>query len=511
MADKKASAEDDAGALDGTEIVRVVKGGVSKRSTSAAIAGQMTSAAILAAVGAGSTGDVLTQTAGPGLEFAPGGGGGDPAQQANQPAFLPATATSPDNTLKFFANVPSSTVVTVTAVNPGGTVAETTSSASGNDVTVMLACTDDVIVATADDVVAAIVNDTDSANLLSAMNLGWTADGKENPVVAAFTQMTLTGGVDTTAAAAGKFRVDAAGTLWYTYYAADPSYTYFSGWYPLLGPDANFNSYIGVYTIDPVYGAHNTLVGLNAGARLGASNRGHPNDSNVMVGEGAGSSNQGPVSGNYNVYVGPLAGADSNGQSNVGIGRAAVALCTGDNNVGIGYNALEPSDGSRNIALGWNAGAQNAGDANVLIGPGAVLGTGDGNSGDYNVAIGQDALGPLGATNSGDKNVAIGYQALGHQTSGHDNVAIGSSAGAACTTGAQNVLVGNGLDLDDPTDNNCVVIGSGVSGNGSNTVRIGNDDVVSLQVGGAVGINGAFMSQDGKTVTVSHGLITSIV
>ena len=152
----------------------------------------------------------------------------------------------------------------------------------------------------------------------------------------------------------------------------------------------------------------------------------------------------------------------------------------------------------------------------ILIGQST---TGTLNSAEYNVGLG---YGVFDALTSGDRNMGLGYNALNRVTSGSGNVGIGGQSLTAVTTGVRNVAIGRqsgrnvddaelsgGVDLTTGDENTYVVgtepsgaavqnetvIGSESTGQGSNTVTIGNASVTEV-----------YLSQD-KGATVYAGAL----
>ena len=153
----------------------------------------------------------------------------------------------------------------------------------------------------------------------------------------------------------------------------------------------------------------------------------------------------------------------------------------------------------------------------ILIGQST---TGTLNSAEYNVGLG---YGVFDALTSGDRNMGLGYNALNRVTSGSGNVGIGGQSLTAVTTGVRNVAIGRqsgrnvddaelsgGVDLTTGDENtyigawtqpsgaaveNETVIGSESTGQGSNTVTIGNASVTEV-----------YLSQD-KGATVYAGAL----
>jgi hypothetical protein len=147
-----------------------------------------------------------------------------------------------------------------------------------------------------------------------------------------------------------------------------------------------------------------------------------------------------------------------------------------------------------NTIMGFNSFLNNVtGAFNVAIGQETMRFS----KGSYNVAIGANAL---ANDTSGTINTAIGASSLTNNSNGYQNTAIGTSSMLENTTGYQSVSVGFNSGRYDPSNNilqtnnrsifvgylsrasangntNEIVIGTEASGNGSNTVTIGNSSV----------------------------------
>jgi hypothetical protein len=160
---------------------------------------------------------------------------------------------------------------------------------------------------------------------------------------------------------------------------------------------------------------------------------------------------------------------------------------------------IPPPDGGNangNTAEGTQALFSNTtGNANTAIGVGALY---KNTTGVSNTATGMAAL---GSNTSGFSNTAIGARALLNAT-GNYNVALGDSAGEFLSTGDNNIDIGYNV--------------VGVKGE-SNTIRIGNTDIIATYVRGISGqtvVGGAavFVDSNGKlgTMTASTRLSDEI-
>jgi len=205
--------------------------------------------------------------------------------------------------------------------------------------------------------------------------------------------------------------------------------------------------------------------------------------------------------------------AITTGNSNVAIGyQSMIVSTTAVGNTAVGYSTLlANTTGNSNTAIGYNVLKTNTtGGSNVGIGGGALR---DNSTGASNVAVGGAALNlnTTGASNTavgvnamsihttGNYSVAIGNGALQLVTTGYENTALGfragyanSVSGVANTTGFGNIYLGNQAVGNGAANTNETVIGYNVTGNGSNTVTIGNTSVTNTYLRGNVNINGAY-------------------
>ena len=183
----------------------------------------------------------------------------------------------------------------------------------------------------------------------------------------------------------------------------------------------------------------------------------------------------------------------------------------------IGHSSIGQSAASaiRNVAIGnldafSKAPGQDltTGDDNVLLGAGAGADIQDGS---FNVAIGGRALGLCVSSSS---NVAVGAQSLSVST-GSSNVAVGSGAGREIISTSQNSFIGDSAGryrgASPSTDNNtnCVqsvylgassrsiaaggatneiVIGYNATGNGSNSVTLGDTTITNTYLRGDINL-----------------------
>lgn len=227
---------------------------------------------------------------------------------------------------------------------------------------------------------------------------------------------------------------------------------------------------------------------------------------NIFVGENCGNLT---LTGTQNAGIGKDCFSSlTTGDTNMAMGSGALAACTtGLANVGIGVNALLNNiDGSYNIAIGLAAMQNNtSGSFNSTIGRNALVGN---NTGSENVVIGYAAMDMCG-TNV-NRNTAIGNNTLRNATSNY-GVAIGFNSLMNITTGSTNIgigyrsgeLISGGVNPNQTSSNsiyigyltkpsadgntNEIVIGYNATGNGSNSVTLGDSTIAKTILQGKVG------------------------
>ena len=275
----------------------------------------------------------------------------------------------------------------------------------------------------------------------------------------------------------------------------------------------------------------NTVLGITAGS---ANTSGI---NNSFVGFNAGAYN---TTGSYNTAFGGQASTlNLAGSYNTAIGINSLYSNTLSYNTGIGHGTLSASTtGSFNTAVGASSGtALTTGSVNTFLGYFAGGGvttasyntfignyvgfsnntgsynTGGGSNtlqfnttGTYNAAfglasnrsnttgIGNATFGAYSAYSNitGSYNAHLGYGTAYFMTSGSNNVFLGLYAGRLISGGANNLISNNSIFLGANTvalaDNqtNQIVIGNSATGAGSNTVTIGDTNITTTRLRGAV-------------------------
>jgi hypothetical protein len=161
---------------------------------------------------------------------------------------------------------------------------------------------------------------------------------------------------------------------------------------------------------------------------------------------------------------------------NTGIGAGALTFNNATDNTAVGAGTLfGNTTGVDNTACGGFALFTNStGGNNTAVGASALLSN---TTGTNNTATGNIAL----ATNSdGNGNTATGDSALGLSSIGNGNTATGSGALLNNTTGSSNIALGQLAGSNLTTGDNNIDIGNSGVADESNTIRIGDPAVQTV-------------------------------
>lgn len=230
---------------------------------------------------------------------------------------------------------------------------------------------------------------------------------------------------------------------------------------------------IGVIYSDGVPFLHNFNYGDNGAVTTVGSN--------IFLGKNSGNFNMGKMAtynyeSSYNTAVG-----DNTLSSNT----------TGYNNVALGQGSLkENRTGSLNVAVGVATLFNNInGGSNVAIGLSSLRNS---TSSSASVAIGVQSLYSLDA---GYGNSSIGINSMLNVTKGDYNVVIGADAGKFISGGSvkltfmsTSVLLGSLTKALTDGGSNEIVIGYNATGNGSNSVTLGNTSITKTFLRGNIGV-----------------------
>ena len=248
------------------------------------------------------------------------------------------------------------------------------------------------------------------------------------------------------------------------------------------------------------------------------------NGTNLQYVNGAGNLTTFPILTGYVPYTGATQavnlGAYDLTVNNLTIGKGTSAL---SNNSALGYRALfHITTGNYNTAVGYES-AHNTttGQYNTALGQSALF---TNTTGSQNTALGLNAL--LNNT-TGGSNVVVGLDALQHNTTGSSNTALGYNAGSHITGGATpNTTASNSIYIGRDTRANVngganeIVIGNTVTGNGSNTVTIGNSSITANYFKGSInadsfvksgGTSSQFLKADGTVDSNTYALDSLVV
>lgn len=178
--------------------------------------------------------------------------------------------------------------------------------------------------------------------------------------------------------------------------------------------------------------------------------------------------------------------------SSTGFGLESLqALTTGTGNTAFGSNALRAvTSGTGHTAVGASAlRTLTGGTGNTAVGNDAGLLM---TTGTANTAIGNTAL--RGVT-TGIRNVGIGFQSLYTLTTGSSVIGIGTYSGKYLADGATNnvgatssIYIGSETKSGSAGSLNEIVIGNYMTGYGTNTIAIGDNNITRTVLGGSLAI-----------------------
>lgn len=285
---------------------------------------------------------------------------------------------------------------------------------------------------------------------------------------------------------------------------------------------ANYNVAVGYlalrgYGASPYFtGTSNIVMGYYAGTSMTSGSR------NALFGSSAGTA---ITSGTDNVVIGYSAGDRmSSSSNNILFGLVAGRIITtGGENIFIGYYSGSDGSfsltGSRNIGMGHSSLARVNGAAinNIAIGFGSMAGSvSNGIVSSENIGIGTASLAGI---YTGDSNIAIGNFSGNAMSTGSRNTFIGAGTGQLMTTGTDNVFIGyqvgynengsNKLYIDNTNTSTPLIYGEF----DNNLLRVNGilDVTTGYKINNVAGVSGTWTTVDGKTITATNGIITSIV
>jgi hypothetical protein len=186
------------------------------------------------------------------------------------------------------------------------------------------------------------------------------------------------------------------------------------------------------------------------------------------------------------------------GSYNTGLGvNTLIKNTTGNSNLAVGSDALKNNTiASWNTALGVNslrlntvgvhnttAGAgtlelNTSGENNTAMGSGALH---ENISASWNTAVGMHAS---FKNSTGMNNTSMGGRSIYYNTSGSNNVAMGYNTLSSLTSGSNNTAIGSEANVATGAIENSTVIGASATVSASNTIQLGNADIVALKTAG---------------------------
>jgi hypothetical protein len=136
---------------------------------------------------------------------------------------------------------------------------------------------------------------------------------------------------------------------------------------------------------------------------------------------------------------------------------------TASNNVAVGFQSLSANiAGTNNTAVGYNAYQT-------------------GSAGSNNTAVGTFSL----VSNAADDNTAVGNLSLNANIVGISNVAVGAES-LKMSTASNNTALGYAADVSANNLSNSTAIGNGAKVAASNTIQLGNTDVLNVKTSGTI-------------------------
>jgi hypothetical protein len=214
-----------------------------------------------------------------------------------------------------------------------------------------------------------------------------------------------------------------------------------------------------------------------------------------------------------------------NAIENTRLGNSALSVnTTGTGNTAAGSFALSKNTtGVGNTAVGTQTLQENTtGEGNTAVGQFSLI---DNTTGLRNSALGYLSLSD---NTTGIDNVGIGFFSLFTNTTGSDNTALGHNSGSYIADGSTtNSITNNSIYIGSDTkalannQTNQIVIGHNATGNGSNTVTIGNSSITDNYFTGNIrggafiksgGTSAQFLKADGSVDSTSYGTgsVTSV-
>mgnify|MGYP000864392873 CR=1 FL=1 len=189
--------------------------------------------------------------------------------------------------------------------------------------------------------------------------------------------------------------------------------------------------------------------------------------------------------GEGNIAIGNNSASNNlNAKGNISIGEDAMKYNRiGSFNTFIGYKAASNAEMNYGVAVGQSALQNSRGTANTAVGSAALIKAFDAR---FNTSMGNISGMSL---ISGEVNVFFGHASGPFITKGIGNIFLGANAGQNITESNRSIFIGHFSQGKLAVSNNEIVIGSSLTGNGDNTVTLGNDSINSSYLKGKIILN----------------------
>ncbi|HTB32566.1 MAG TPA: tail fiber domain-containing protein [Bacteroidia bacterium] len=207
----------------------------------------------------------------------------------------------------------------------------------------------------------------------------------------------------------------------------------------------------------------------------------------ITSGRGSTGTSEGTSSNLYNINIGDSAGNNNTiGNSNILLGYdAGNELTSGNSNIAIGSNSLvQLQTTNNNIAIGNQAcysplNGYTTQDGIIGIGYQAL----DMLQANGSVAIGYQSQSQ--GTTASFNSTSVGYQCL-YQNNNANNTGIGYKAGYTIGSGSNSTFIGYLANASSGSLINATAIGANATVDSSNTITLGDNAVIALEMNGAL-------------------------
>lgn len=330
-------------------------------------------------------------------------------------------------------------------------------------------------------------NSQGSSNTFLGKHSGWNLEGYRNVSIGSLNFSGINyGSFNTSIGYAAGFNLDKAySNIFLGYRVASNS------------DSLNSSTIIGSNAGNNANGKYHVFIGDSAGINNRWSETG-----NIFIGRKSGVAN---TSGEFNTYLGNLAGHTSNGSGNSFLGYSAGSNAIGSFNTLLGAQAGLNVSGNGNTIIGNNAGADMNGSANIILGEMAAysskrttsslfIGNKTGFEAENtlnSIFIGNES----GFSSSARYSTHIGYKS-GYLSSGTNNIFMGTQSGENNTTASNNIALGYRSAYSNETGGSNITLGTDALFRNLTGSR-------NIAIGDSAGFNNR--SGVGKNIFIGHG------